>query len=58
MSLPGRLQCNACLLGTAVVPFSPFLFGFLLIKTEQSEKGYPYHLGFTEEPSLERGVRA
>ena len=29
----------------------PFLFGGLLIKTEQQEKGYPHCLGFTGEPS-------
>ena len=29
----------------------PFLFGGLLIKTEQREKGFPSYSGFTEEPS-------
>ena len=34
-----------------MVPFYPFYLGGLLIKTEQYEKGYPYYLGFTGEPS-------
>ena len=42
---------NKPLLGTPVVPFYPFSLGGL-IKTEQQEKGCPYYLGFTGEPSL------
>ena len=37
-----HFNCPVLMLGTPVVPFSPFILG-LLVKAEQEEKGNPDH---------------